>query len=141
MLKIQDGKREASPENQDNELDGQANWKVHYTVRFLRTMCVCVCVCVCPTLCDPMDCSPPGSSVHSSPGKNTGVGCHSLHNPGIEPGSPSLQADSLPPEPPGKCFKNNNLGLLIFSISFKMYYNILHIVEPWQIFVELINKM
>ena len=33
-------------------------------------VCVCVCVCVClvtqscPTLCDPMDCSPPGSSVH-----------------------------------------------------------------------------
>ena len=33
--------------------------------------CVCVCVCVCvlgsqlyPTLCDPVDCSPPGSSVH-----------------------------------------------------------------------------
>ena len=33
----------------------------------------------CPTLCDPMDCSPPGSSVHGdSPGKNTGVGCHFL---------------------------------------------------------------
>ena len=33
----------------------------------------------CPTLCDPMDCSPPGSSVHGdSPGKNTGVGCHAL---------------------------------------------------------------
>ena len=31
------------------------------------------------TLCDPMDCSPPGSSVHEdSPGKNTGVGCHAL---------------------------------------------------------------
>ena len=32
-------------------------------------LCVCVCVCVlviqsCPTLCDPMDCSLPGSSVH-----------------------------------------------------------------------------
>ena len=32
-------------------------------------VCVCVCVCVlvaqsCLTLCDPMDCSPPGSSVH-----------------------------------------------------------------------------
>ena len=25
-----------------------------------------------------------------------------LPNPGIEPGSPALQADSLPPEPPGK---------------------------------------
>ena len=32
-----------------------------------------------PTLCNPMDCSPPHSSVHgNSPGKNTGVGCHAL---------------------------------------------------------------
>ena len=32
-----------------------------------------------PTLYDPMDCSPPGSSVHGeSPGTNTGVGCHAL---------------------------------------------------------------
>ena len=32
-----------------------------------------------PALCDPVDCSPPGSSVHGdSPGKNTGVGCHFL---------------------------------------------------------------
>ena len=31
------------------------------------------------TLCDPMDCNPPGSSVHwDFPGKNTGVGCHFL---------------------------------------------------------------
>ena len=31
----------------------------------------------CPTLCDPVDCSPPGSSGYrDSPGKNTGVGCH-----------------------------------------------------------------
>ena len=32
------------------------------------SMCVCVCLCVhtqlCLTLYDPMDCSPPGSSVH-----------------------------------------------------------------------------
>ena len=33
------------------------------------TVCVCVCVCVlvahsCLTLCDPIDCRPPGSSVH-----------------------------------------------------------------------------
>ena len=33
----------------------------------------------CLTLCDPMDCSPPGSSIHGdSPGKNTGVGACSL---------------------------------------------------------------
>ena len=32
-----------------------------------------------PTLCDPMECSPPRSSVHGdSPGENTGVGCHFL---------------------------------------------------------------
>ena len=31
----------------------------------------------CPTLSDPMDYSPPGSSVYRiSPGKSTGVGCH-----------------------------------------------------------------
>ena len=36
----------------------------------------------CPTLSDPMDCSPPGYMEFlcpwNSPGKNTGVGCHSL---------------------------------------------------------------
>ena len=32
----------------------------------------------CPTLCDPMDGSPPGSCPWDSPGKNTGVGCHFL---------------------------------------------------------------
>ena len=41
----------------------------------------------------------------NSPGKNTGVGNHSpgdLPNPGIEPGSPALQADALPSEPQEK---------------------------------------
>ena len=33
----------------------------------------------CPALCDPIDCRPPGSSVHGTfPGKVTGVGCHLL---------------------------------------------------------------
>ena len=37
----------------------------------------------CPTLCDPMDCSPPGSSCPwYSPGKNSGLGCHFLLQPG-----------------------------------------------------------
>ena len=36
-----------------------------------------------------------------SPGRNTGVGCHALLQ-GIEPRSPTLQADSLLSEPPGK---------------------------------------
>ena len=51
----------------------------------------------CPTHCDPMDCSPPGSSVHEdSPGKNTGVGCHDLlqgifQTQGLNPGLPHCQ--------------------------------------------------
>ena len=33
----------------------------------------------CPTLCNPMDCRLPGSSIHGdSPGKNTRVHCHAL---------------------------------------------------------------
>ena len=38
---------------------------------------VVLCVLSRVQLCDPVDCSPPGSSVHGdSPGKNTRVGCH-----------------------------------------------------------------
>jgi len=43
-----------------------------------------------------------------SPGKNTGMGCHFLLQEifltqgSHAPGSPALQADSLPSEPPGK---------------------------------------
>ena len=61
----------------------------------------------CPTLCDPVDCSPPGSPVHGilqarilewvaisfSRGSS---------NPGIKPRSPALQADALSSEPPAK---------------------------------------
>ena len=40
---------------------------------------LCLAAQSCPTLCDPMDCSLPDTSVHGdSPGKNTGVGCHFL---------------------------------------------------------------
>ena len=68
---------------------------------------LCAVAQSCPIICDPMDCSPPGSSVlGDSPGKNTGVSCHALlqgnlRSPGIEPGSPALQVDSLLAELPG----------------------------------------
>ena len=63
----------------------------------------------CLTLCNPMDCSPPGSYVQGdSPGKNTGVGCHAfLQGIFLTQGSnPPLlcllhwQAGSLTPVPP-----------------------------------------
>ena len=69
---------------------------------------LCLVTQSCPTLCGPVYCSPPGSSVHrDSLGKNTRVGCCLLLQ-GIFPtqgsnlGLPALQADSLPSEPPGK---------------------------------------
>ena len=46
-------------------------------------LCILLCVCVLaiqsyPTLCDLMDCSPRGSSVHGILQAKTGVGCHFL---------------------------------------------------------------
>ena len=41
--------------------------------------CAVLCTQSCLTLCNPMHCSPPGSSVQGdSPGKNTEMGCHTL---------------------------------------------------------------
>ena len=66
----------------------------------------------CLTLSDPTDCSPPGSSVHgifqarilewvAIPFSRGSSQLLNLPNE-IEPQSPSLQADSLPSEPPQK---------------------------------------
>ena len=63
----------------------------------------------CPALCDPMDSSVPGSSDHRIlQARILECICHSfpslgdLPDPGIEPKSPAVQADSLPSELPGK---------------------------------------
>ena len=64
-----------------------------------------------------MDCSPPGSSVHGdSPGKSTGVGCHTLlqgilPTQGSNPGLLHCRRILYQAEPPGKP-KNTGLGSL-----------------------------
>ena len=64
----------------------------------------CLVIQLSLTLCDPVDYSPPGSSVHGDyqarilPCPPPG----GLPNPGSEPRSSALQADSLPAELPGK---------------------------------------
>ena len=76
------------------------------------TYCVCVCdksLQLCPALCDPMDCSPPGSSVHGIlQARISGLPCPP---PGIfltQGSSPCFlcllhwQVGSLPPTLPGK---------------------------------------
>ena len=73
-------------------------------------MCVCSVTQSRPTLCDPVDCSPPVSSVHGIsqdrffPGKNTGVVCHFqlqgiFLTQGLNPRLLHWQADSLPVSP------------------------------------------
>ena len=53
------------------------------------------------TVCDPMDCSPPGASVRGISRENIRLGCHFLlqgifPTQGSNPSLLSLQADSLP---------------------------------------------
>ena len=73
----------------------------------------------CPILCDPMDSSLPGSSVHgilqerileweSIPFSERKV--LEFPDPGIKPGSPALQSDSLPSVPPRKLDLNGKRG-------------------------------
>ena len=55
-------------------------WIYTYMLMYIHYIkYICVFNHSVTSLCNPMDCSLPGSSVHGdSPGKNTGVGCHAL---------------------------------------------------------------
>ena len=69
----------------------------------------------CPTLCDPMDCSPPGFSVHGILQARVlewaviplSKGSSQLR---FEPRSPALQADSLPLSHQGSPLKQQVVG-------------------------------
>ena len=107
-------------------LDGRRSWRIQDIVglmfvnvhrgrmfilpkrgeTFLLRLNTCSVTQSCPTLCGPMDCSVPGSSVHGISQQEywNGLSCPpgELPNPGITPESPAFQADPLPTEPPGK---------------------------------------
>ena len=84
-----------------------ACWILSITGRNSLTMMVLVYFVTqsCPTLCDAMGCSPPGSSVHGILQARIleWLPCcpqRGSFQPRIEPRSPTLQADSLPSQPP-----------------------------------------
>ena len=89
----------------------------------------------CLTLCNPMDCSPPGSSVHGifqARVLEWVTISFNLPDPGIEPRSHALQADSLPFEPQGKpkqrcskkitCWDTERSQALFLNVHPKKWY-------------------
>ena len=83
----------------------QRRSKILHAATKTQLCCCCSAAQLCPTLCDPMDCSLPGSSVHGislarsrlpfpSPGN--------LPDPGIEPMSSALAGRFVISEPLGK---------------------------------------
>ena len=88
----------------------------------MLTSLLCFSVLVtqpCLTLCDPMNCSLPGSSIHGilQAGILEWVAMPSSRGssqPGIKPASPALQADSLLPEP--------SLKLIIYICTYIYMY-------------------
>ena len=101
----------------------------HDRRRAAFTSCVCCCCEVaqsCPTLCNPTDCSLPGSSVHGilqgriveqvpfpSPGD--------LPDPGIEPASPALAGEFFTTEPPEMLSFKDCKARLPFSCVLAQY--------------------
>ena len=85
----------------------------------------------CLTLCNPIDCTPPVSSVHGILEARilewvAMPSSRGLPNPGIKPRSPTLQADLLPSEPPGKA---------PFHVFSPLYFihSINSVGLPWQL--------
>ena len=85
----------------------------------------------CLTLCDSVDGSPPGSSVHGISQAKYGAGKPfpspgDPPNPRIEPGSPVLQMDSLPSELPRLFLYTYAPSFLWgFFFSIRVYHRIL----------------
>ena len=118
-----------------------ATWEVHkfdinMMLGFIFNVCCAQSLQSCPTLCDTMDCSPPGS-VHGilqarileqvSNGED-------LPHSGIEPESPGLQTDSFTAELPGKPFIFNTGPLNI-------YHHHHHHLWLWLLDLDLLGEL
>ena len=81
----------------------------------------------CLTLYDPLDCSPPGSSVHGFSRQEYWSGLPfpppgDLPDPGIEPESPALQVDSLPLSHQGSPVKGSTAARNRSTLSWIIYW-------------------
>ena len=128
----------------------------------LRTN-LCLVVLLCPALCDFMDCSPPGFSVHGILQarilKWVAIPfCRGSSQPRYQTRSSALQVDSLPSEPPRKpnnwfmffpkfiCWSLNSqdpqnrtiLGARAFKVAVKLKWD--HYSEPWSNVTDIFTE-
>ena len=116
----------------------------------------------CPTLCDPIEGSPPGSRPWDSSGKNTGVGCHFLlqcmkveSESEVTQSCPTL-CDPMDSSPLGSsihgifqarvlewgaiAFSTNNLRLLLkLFVCFVIFVFVFWCISRLAIFLELFS--
>ena len=84
--------------------------RIYLTIIYMHMLTLCWVAQLCPALCNPLDYSPPGSSVlGDSPGTNTAMGCYlpfsspgDLPNLGTEPSLPHSGEFFTIWEPPGE---------------------------------------
>ena len=91
-------------------------------------MYCCLVSLSCPTLCNPMEGNPPGSSVHGiPPSKNAGVGYHFLLQGSSQPRDQthvSCLADRFfTTEPPGKPILYGKTLEFVFNMDHKKRYH------------------
>ena len=101
----------------------------------------------CLTLCNPMNCSPPGSSVHGdSPGKNTGVGCYAFlqeifptqrSNPGLLHCRWILYRLSHQRSPIGYPGANVNFTWMSFKFNMSLTHYLISLFYPQLVFFLL----
>ena len=109
----------------------------------------------CLALCNPMDCSLPGSSIHRILEARVLKWVAISFSPGIEPVSPTLQADALLSESPRKP-RTNEIGIISMSVlarkqnkktvpnpfEKKVFFQFIHHIEKcllWFIICDIFN--
>ena len=110
----------------ESEMTERLNWTE------LKVKVKVLVVQLCPSLCNPVDCSPPGSSVYGIPRQEhwsvlpfPSLG--NLHEAGIKLRSPVSHADSLPSELPGQPAKGEWRSTTWFTYMFSC----IHTSQKW----------
>ena len=124
----------------ENSMDCVSLWDKKEQRQREEPVCACLVTLLCLTVCNPMDCSPPGSCVHGdSLGKNTGVGSLSLlqgifPTQGWNPGLPHCRQILYRLSHQGNCLKGLPLvksRTILTTRIMGLHEYILIQIKPW----------